>query len=54
MGILVVLAVATVTVVTVTLLAPKTRLRLTRLADTAELLVLASLLPLAVISSGLA
>lgn len=53
-GILVVLAVATVTVVTVTLLAPKTRLRLTRLADTAELLVLASLLPLAVISSGLA
>ncbi len=53
-GILIVLAVATVTVVTVTLLAPKTRLRLTRLADTAELLVLASLLPLAVISSGLA
>ncbi|MFJ4037199.1 type VII secretion integral membrane protein EccD [Microbacterium sp. NPDC090007] len=53
-GILVVLAVATVSVVTVTLLAPKTRLRLTRLADTAELIVLASLLPLAVISSGLA
>ncbi len=53
-GILIVLAVATVSVVTVTLLAPKTRLRLTRLADTAELLVLASLLPLAVISSGLA
>ncbi|WP_295786653.1 type VII secretion integral membrane protein EccD [uncultured Microbacterium sp.] len=53
-AILIVLAVAIVTVVTVTLLAPKTRLRLTRLADTAELLVLASLLPLAVISSGLA
>ncbi len=53
-GILVVLAVATVCVVTVTLLAPKTRLRLIRLADTAELLVLAALLPLAVISSGLA
>ncbi|MDT0116865.1 type VII secretion integral membrane protein EccD [Microbacterium sp. PRF11] len=53
-GILIVLAVATVSVVTVTLLAPKTRLRLIRLADTAELLVLASLLPLAVISSGLA
>lgn len=53
-AILVVLAVATVAVVTVTLLSPKTRLRLIRLADTAELLVLASLLPLAVIASGLA
>lgn len=53
-GILIVLAIAVVSVVTVTLLAPKTRLRLIRLADTAELLVLASLLPLSVISSGLA
>ncbi|MEV7873577.1 type VII secretion integral membrane protein EccD [Microbacterium sp. NPDC089188] len=53
-GILVVLLVATVSVVTITLLAPKTRLRLIRVADTAELLVLAALLPLAVISSGLA
>lgn len=53
-SILVVLAIATVSVVTVTLLAPKTRLRLTRVADTAELLVLASLLPLSVIASGLA
>jgi len=53
-GILIVLAVATVSVVTVTLLAPKTRLRLIRVADTVELLVLASLLPLSVISSGLA
>ncbi|MDQ1123586.1 type VII secretion integral membrane protein EccD [Microbacterium trichothecenolyticum] len=53
-GILVVLAAATVSVVTVTLLAPKTRLRLIRVADTAELLVLASLLPLSVIASGLA
>lgn len=53
-GILVVLAIATVSVVTVTLLAPKTRLRLIRIADTAELLVLASLLPLSVIASGLA
>ena len=53
-GILVVLLIATVSVVTVTLLAPKTRLRLIRVADTAELLVLAALLPLAVISSGLA
>jgi len=53
-AILVVLAAATVSVVTVTLLSPKTRLRLIRLADTAELLVLAALLPLAVIASGLA
>lgn len=53
-GILVVLLIATVSVVTITLLAPKTRLRLIRVADTAELLVLAALLPLAVISAGLA
>jgi type VII secretion integral membrane protein EccD len=51
---LVVLAVATVCVVTVTLLSPKTRMRLMRVADTVELLVLAALLPLAVIASGLA
>lgn len=53
-GILVVLLIATVSVVTIALLAPKTRLRLIRVADTAELLVLAALLPLAVISAGLA
>jgi type VII secretion integral membrane protein EccD len=53
-ALLIVLAVATVCVVTVTLLAPKTRMRLLRVADTIELLVLASLLPLGVIASGLA
>ncbi|MCR2784673.1 MULTISPECIES: type VII secretion integral membrane protein EccD [unclassified Microbacterium] len=53
-ALLVVLTVATVCVVTVTLLAPKTRMRLLRVADTVELLVLASLLPLGVIASGLA
>lgn len=51
---LVVLTVATVCVVTVTLLAPKTRMRLLRVADTVELLALAALLPLGVIASGLA
>lgn len=54
LALLVVLAVATVCVVTVTLLNPKTRMRMLRIADTVELLVLASLLPLAVIASGLA
>ncbi|KAA9132169.1 type VII secretion integral membrane protein EccD [Microbacterium caowuchunii] len=45
---------AAVIVVTVTLLSPKARTRLTRLADTAELMVVAVLLPLAVIAAGLA
>jgi len=53
-ALLVALTVATACVVTVTLLAPKTRMRLLRVADTVELLVLASLLPLSVIASGLA
>jgi len=48
------IAAATVVVVTVTLLSPKARTRLTRLADTVELLVLAVLLPLGVIAAGLA
>lgn len=51
---LVVLASATVCVVTVTLLSPRTRMRMLRTADALELLVLASLLPLAVVASGLA
>lgn len=54
LALLVVLGVATVSVVTVTLLNPKTRMRMMRVADTIELLVLAALLPLAVIASGLA
>jgi type VII secretion integral membrane protein EccD len=52
--VMIVVAVATVIVVTVTLLSPKARTRMTRLADTAELLVLAVLLPLGVIAAGLA
>ncbi|MFG6503485.1 type VII secretion integral membrane protein EccD [Microbacterium sp. P05] len=51
---LVVLTVATVFVVTITLLSPRARLRLTRFSDAVELLVLAVLLPLSVIASGLA
>ncbi|MFG6444372.1 type VII secretion integral membrane protein EccD [Microbacterium sp. P07] len=51
---LVLLTVATVCVVTLTLLSPRARLRLTRFSDTIELLVLASLLPLGVIAAGLA
>ncbi len=48
------IAVATVIVVTITLLSPKARTRLARLADTAELVVVAVLLPLGVIAAGLA
>ncbi|MDF2492126.1 MAG: type secretion integral rane protein EccD, partial [Microbacterium sp.] len=51
---MIVLAVATVAVVTITILSPRARTRLTRLADTAELLILAVLLPLGVIAAGLA
>ncbi len=48
----VVVAVATVVVVTLTLLSARSRMRLTRLADTAELVVLAALLPLGAIAAG--
>lgn len=48
------IAAATVIVVTITLLSPKARTRLARLADTAELVVVAVLLPLGVIAAGLA
>ncbi|MFE1646751.1 type VII secretion integral membrane protein EccD [Microbacterium sp. P01] len=51
---LIMLIVATAIVVTVTLLAPKARMRLTRLADLAEVVILAVLLPLGVIAAGLA
>jgi len=51
-ALLVVVAVATVIVVTLTLLSPKARMRLTRLADTAELVILALLLPLGAIAAG--
>lgn len=50
---LVVLLAATAVLVTVTLLSPRARLRLSRIADTLELLVLASLLPLGVVAAGL-
>lgn len=53
-ALLVTLTVATACVVTVALLAPRTRMRLMRVADTVELLALAALLPLAVIAAGLA
>lgn len=46
--------VATAVTVTVTLIAPGTRVRMSRLADTAELVILASLLPVGVIAAGLA
>jgi hypothetical protein len=54
LALLVTLTIATVCVVTITLLSPRTRLRLTRFSDTIELLVLAVLLPLGVIAAGLA
>lgn len=50
---LIVLLVATAILVTLTLLSPKARLRLARLADTTELLILASLLPLGVATAGM-
>lgn len=46
------IATATVIVVTLTIISPKARLRVTRLADTAELVVLAALLPLGAIAAG--
>ncbi|MBF4634633.1 type VII secretion integral membrane protein EccD [Agreia pratensis] len=51
---MIVIAVATVAVVTITILSPRARTRLTRLADTVELLILAVILPLGVIAAGLA
>ncbi|OAN43218.1 type VII secretion integral membrane protein EccD [Microbacterium sp. H83] len=50
---LLVLVVATVMLVGLTLLTPKARLRLTRLGDTVEVIALALLLPLGVITAGL-
>ena len=49
---LLVLAAATAILVTITLLAPKARQRLARLADTTEVVILAILLPLGVIAAG--
>ena len=51
---LLIAAVATVVTVTVTLIAPGTRVRMSRWADVAELVLLASLLPVGVIAAGLA
>ncbi|MEV7694572.1 type VII secretion integral membrane protein EccD [Microbacterium sp. NPDC089189] len=53
LALLIVLGVAAAIVVTVTLLSPRARTRLARLADTVELVLLALLLPLGVIASGL-
>ena len=50
---LIVLAVVAVVTITLTLLSPKARLRLGRLADTFEVLVIAVLLPIGMIASGL-
>lgn len=52
-GLLITLLAATAILVGLTLLSPKARLRLARVADTVEVLVLASLLPLGVLASGL-
>lgn len=51
---IVAIAIVTAVVVTVTLIAPRARARLARLADTAELVVVAVLLPLGVVAAGLA
>jgi hypothetical protein len=53
-ALLVLLLAVTAVLVTVTLLSPRARIRLGRLADTIEVVVLASLLPLGVLSAGLA
>lgn len=52
-ALLVILLVATALLVGLTLLSPRARLRLARVADTVEVLVLASLLPLGVLAAGL-
>jgi len=49
---LAVLLAVTATVVTLTLLSPRARLRLARVADAVEIGVLAALLPLAVFAAG--
>ncbi|WEG08264.1 type VII secretion integral membrane protein EccD [Microbacterium horticulturae] len=51
---LIVVVAATVVTVTITLIAPATRMRMSRVADVAELVILASLLPVGVIAAGLA
>lgn len=51
-ALMVAVAVATVIVITLTLLSPGARMRVTRLADTTELIVLALLLPLGAIAAG--
>lgn len=53
-ALLVILITATVLVVVLTLLTPRARLSLGRLADTVEVLALALLLPLGVVTAGLA
>ncbi|KQO96863.1 type VII secretion integral membrane protein EccD [Leifsonia sp. Leaf264] len=53
-GMLIVLLVGTALLVTLTLLSPRARLRLGRVADTVEVIALALLLPLGVITAGLA
>jgi type VII secretion integral membrane protein EccD len=53
-GLLIVLLTATALLVGLTLLSPAARLRLARLADTTELIALALLLPLGVLTAGLA
>lgn len=53
LSLLTVLLVATVVLVALTLLSPRARLRLARLADTVEVIAMALLLPLGVITAGL-
>jgi type VII secretion integral membrane protein EccD len=53
-ALLVVLAIVTAVTIMLTLLDPKARMRLGRLADTVEVVVLALLLPIGVIAAGLA
>ncbi len=50
---LTVATVATVVTVTITLIAPAVRMRMSRMADVAELIILATLLPVGVIAAGL-
>ncbi len=53
-GLLIVLVAATAVLVVLTLLSPRARLSLTRLADTVEVLAVALLLPLGMIAAGIA
>ena len=50
---LIVLASVAGATIVITVLSPRARLRLARLADTAEVLALAGILPLGMIASGL-